>query len=62
MNDQGWDINAGQIIAKIGEPGRYTTKVAFAEDPTAHSNLPGIASLLTLPSIHIEERFEKSEK
>jgi len=34
MNDQGWDINAGQII-EIGEPGRYTSKVAFAEDPTA---------------------------
>jgi len=35
MNDQGWHINAGQIIAEISEPGRYTSKVAFAEDPTA---------------------------
>jgi hypothetical protein len=34
MNDQGWYINAGQIIAEISQPGRYTVILVI---PTATS-------------------------
>src|SRR4028119_411748 len=65
MNDQGWYINAGQIIAEIGEPRWNTVQSPFSRSPCCH--IPTclncfIANPLTQQYIHIEEFFEKCRK
>ncbi|MBD2249353.1 hypothetical protein H6G26_39770 [Nostoc sp. FACHB-888] len=36
MNNQSRHINAGQIIAEIGEPGRYTVQSPFRRSSCCH--------------------------